>query len=180
VVISNSAYHLLLYVSLGVAAASLIAGLVIAELATRRARVPVPIAEVADRRSPRGTARVLAIVCTVASGCAAAWIYWHARDLLYIRDSIDGASPERRVYLGAWSDLPFSTDSNCGRDPTWIVNESSRTLEIHKLAYGMSAHATLALHTTTCAEAVDYVGPNERPSDEAVQRISSPPLATGG
>lgn len=165
--VSAVTYRVLMYGALALAGVWLLVGGVAGEIAERRARVPG--AELANRRVRRGVAKLVVAIGAIASLGAAWWIYRHASDVVFFRDGADEPTSDRRVYLGARDHFRASDDVGCGRDPTWIVNESTRTVEVRTIGYGLShtpTPATLVPHATGCAKSVDHIGPSDAPPDE--------------
>jgi hypothetical protein len=176
VLVSVAAYHTMLYGALVVGLACTVACVVLVFRAIERIglRTRVPAARALGRPPSHGRGPALWIVGALASFVTAWWVGKHSNDVVFFRDARDpngDGDPiaERRVYLGDADHFQSQSGKPaCARDPTWIVNESTRTLSVRSISYGhlflsSLAPQSLAPQLVACVPSLDYIGPDDKP-----------------
>lgn len=156
--VSLAIYRVMLVVTAIALAACL--GLVLIDRLRAAAPVLVAPARLSRPMFVRRVAPVLGLIAAIAA-C------WHlcarATDVVVIRD---GGAATRSVYLGApdhYDGLPRRDERDAGipRDPTWILNESDRTVLIVTLVYDHRERTAIAPGELAVVPAVEYLGPDD-------------------
>jgi len=108
--------------------------LAVGELVARRPRIPA--AELVGPR-PRRVVRLQWAfgAGSVAVLAATGWLWWHAIDVVVVRDGTDGLGPDPARYKWIDRQVPYHGPqaTYVSRHPTWILNETSRVLTVQTI-----------------------------------------------
>jgi hypothetical protein len=104
--------------------------------------VAIAVVLAASATRARGRRRGLFAAAVIG---VATWLHFHAAEVIVVSDGDRDPVAKRHVHLGS--------SAPCGRDATWLVNASSRTLVLERAG----RDEPLAPATATCLAPVDYL-----------------------
>jgi len=124
----------------------------------------VPVARV-DRPTRRFIARVAPMFSILAALAGLGQLHAHATDVVVINPDMRAS---RAIYVGSreyYTRMPRRDefDIELPRNPTWIVNESHRTVLVAKVYYGPEKGVPIGPGELGVAPSVDYLGPEDKP-----------------
>lgn len=132
----------------------------------------VPAARVVTTRAVtarRVLVRWLARLGAVAGVIGAFVTYKLGVDVMVVRDGANGPVATRYVRIGGAPDVPLAIGEDAGkdRDPTWVINETARDLEIQTIQYGgaigLGGKKRIPPGYAGTPNHVDYIGPEDVP-----------------
>lgn len=107
---------------------------------------------------------------TCAFGLGLLFVMWFkTTDIIIVRDDGSSLSGTRRVQVFGSIDSPLAPGNEAySSDPTWIINESSRAVQVKTHNYGRtlgfgSKPTLIPPHTAAAFHRIDHIGPSDPP-----------------